>query len=71
MQDGNAESRVLQLSLNNRAFQSAVFNSGQKMALRAFYFVRALTKTALNAIFWPLLKTTDSESLLGMIRVRL
>ena len=28
----------------NRAFQSAVFNSGQKMALRAFYFIRALTK---------------------------
>ena len=27
-----------------RAFQSVVFNSGQKMALRAFYFIRALTK---------------------------
>ena len=29
---------------SNRAFQSVVFNSGQKMALRAFYFIRALTK---------------------------
>ena len=28
----------------NRAFQSVVFNSGQKMALRVFYFIRALTK---------------------------
>ena len=28
----------------NRAFQSVVFNSGQKMALRVFYFTRALTK---------------------------
>ena len=27
-----------------RAFQSVVFNSGQKMALRAFYFIRALLK---------------------------
>jgi len=31
-------------ALINRAFQSLVFNSGQKMALRAFYFIRALTK---------------------------
>ena len=30
--------------IRNRALQSAVFNSGQKMALRAFYFIRALTK---------------------------
>ena len=30
--------------LLNSAFQSVVFNSGQKMALRAFYFRRALTK---------------------------
>ena len=28
----------------NRAFQLVVFNSGQKMALRAFYFIRALIK---------------------------
>ena len=28
----------------NRAFQSVVFNSGQKMALIAFYFIKALTK---------------------------
>ena len=28
----------------NRASQSVVFNSGQKMALRAFYFIRTLTK---------------------------
>ena len=28
----------------NRAFQSVVLNSGQKMALRAFYFMRVLTK---------------------------
>ena len=27
-----------------RAFQLVVFNSGQKMALRAFYFIRTLTK---------------------------
>ena len=27
-----------------RAFQTVVFNSGQKMALRGFYFIRALTK---------------------------
>ena len=27
-----------------RAFQTVVFNSGQKMALRVFYFVRTLTK---------------------------
>ena len=29
---------------NNRAFQLVVFNRGQKMALRAFYFIRALIK---------------------------
>ena len=29
---------------SNRAFQLVVFNRGQKMALRAFYFIRALTK---------------------------
>ena len=28
----------------NRAFQSVVFNSGQQMALREIYFIRALTK---------------------------
>ena len=28
----------------NRDSESVVFNSGQKMALRAFYFIRALTK---------------------------
>ena len=28
----------------NRASQSLVFNAVQKMALRAFYFIRALTK---------------------------
>ena len=27
-----------------RASESVVFNSGQKMAVRAFYFTRALTK---------------------------
>ena len=27
-----------------RASESVVFNSGQKMELRAFYFIRALTK---------------------------
>ena len=30
--------------LTNRAFRSVVFKSGQKMALRAFYFIRTLTK---------------------------
>ena len=30
--------------LGNRDSESVVFNSGQKMALRAFYFIRALTK---------------------------
>ena len=29
---------------DNRASQSVVFNTGQKMALRAFYFIRTLTK---------------------------
>ena len=29
---------------HNRDSESVVFNSGQKMALRAFYFIRALTK---------------------------
>ena len=54
--------------------ESVVFTSGQKMALRAFYFIRALTYyyisrsqrhllAALSAIFWPLSKTTDSDSL--------
>ena len=28
----------------NRAFQSVVFNIGQNMAMRAFYFIRTLTK---------------------------
>ena len=28
----------------NRALQSVVFNSGRKMALRAFYFIRTVTK---------------------------
>ena len=28
----------------NRASESVVFNTGQKMALRAFYFIRTLTK---------------------------
>ena len=32
------------LNANYRAFQLVVFNSGQKMALRAFYSIRALTK---------------------------
>ena len=27
-----------------RDFRSVVFNSGQKMALKAFYFIRTLTK---------------------------
>ena len=51
----------------NRAFQSVVFNSGQMMALRAFYFIRALTNALtyyyinrsqrhlLAAIYWKLL----------------
>ena len=30
--------------INNRASQSVVFNTGQKMALRAFYFIRTLTQ---------------------------
>ena len=41
------------------------------MALRAFYFIRALIKALtyyyINRIFWPLLKTTDSESLLSQL----
>ena len=50
--------------IDNRAFQSVVFNSGQKMALRAFYFINIYgsckyisTYCALIAIFWPLLNT--------------
>ena len=35
---------LLKVHNNNRAFQSVVFKSGQKMALRAFCFIRALTK---------------------------
>ena len=31
-------------NLPYRIFKSAVFNCGQKMALRAIYFIRALTK---------------------------
>ena len=31
-----------------RASQSVVFNGGQKMALRAFYFIRALTKALIH-----------------------
>ena len=34
----------LGICLINRASQSVVFNTGQKMALRAFYFIRTLTK---------------------------
>ena len=35
---------ILQSRGLNRASKSVVFNSGQKMALRAFYFTRILTK---------------------------
>ena len=34
----------MMLSDPDRAFRSVVFNCGQKMALRAFYFIRTLTK---------------------------
>ena len=57
----------------NRLF-SIVHYSGQKMVLRAFNFIRALTKAlkyyyinrSLSALFCPLLKTTDSKSLLDV-----
>ena len=35
---------IAELFTGNRASQSVVFNSGQEMALRAFYFIRTLTK---------------------------
>ena len=38
-----SKSHIMAVKLN-RASQSAVFNSGQEMALRAFYFIRTLTK---------------------------
>ena len=36
--------RLYIAALLNSAFESVVFNRGQKMALRAFYFIRALAK---------------------------
>ena len=44
-----------------------VFNTGQKMALRAFYFIRTLTKAPTYYYInrsWPLLKSTDWKGLL-------
>ena len=54
----------------NRDSQSVAFDRGQKMALRAFYCKNIhrtcghiSTWSALNAIFWLLLKTTGREPL--------
>ena len=35
---------MINIDFHNRAFRSVDFNSGQKMALRAFYFIHTLTK---------------------------
>ena len=57
--------------LSNRASQSVAFNSGQKMALRAFYLIGVLTITLsyynlkcskCSAIFWPPLETSGALS---------
>ena len=39
----NKNYRNYKVSKFNRDSESVVFNSGKKMALRAFYFIRALT----------------------------
>ena len=51
----------------NRAFQSAVWNSGQKMALRAFYFIRALTYYYINRSQRYLLVAIENNSFGGPI----
>ena len=51
---------------DNRAFQSVVFNSGQKMALRVFYFIRTLAKALTyyytNRSQWHLLVAIENRA---------
>ena len=57
-------------SCNTKDSQSIIFSSDQKMSLRTFYFIdvhrtcgQISTWSALSAIFWPQLKTSDLEPL--------
>ena len=72
--EGLATSQTLLQSMKqntNRASQSVVYNNGQKMALRAFYFIRTLIKALtyyyINCSQRYLLVTIENSRFGGLI----